>query len=135
MYLFKWLTKNLIYWFLKFFNDRQKYSWIITTTYTAGFMACLFKVFRKYSMCFYYQGNRIPPINLKLTPLRQLVHIFLRRIILILNYIFLCALDIIIVPSEYSFKELTDRYNFLRNKIVIVPNGIDTEVFHSISKK
>ena len=64
---FYWIFKNLI-GSLFMLSISKPYDWVITTTFTCGVAAVFLKPFKRYHVCFYYHGSRLPKSDFHVLP-------------------------------------------------------------------
>lgn len=135
IYLLIYLLKNISR-YVNVIKAQKNISWIYTSTYIAGVAAIILKPIYKYKVCYHYHVSEIPtnpyffPSKMFFT--QKLKILIVRK----LHLFFMSSVDLIIVPSKYSRKEILTSYKIVnKDKTKVVYNGISNKYFSKISPK
>jgi glycosyltransferase involved in cell wall biosynthesis len=130
---FTWIFHSIFYWLLVILRNK-KIDWIYTTTFTAGVAAVLLKPFFHYKICWHFHGTRIPPKDEKRKNITFITQNLKHYFVFSLHTFFISQTDLIFVPCNFSFLFLQAQFDEkLTEKIVIIPNGVNLNFFHSLS--
>src|SRR3989344_4643943 len=129
---FYWIFKNLI-GSLFMLSISKPYDWVITTTFTCGVAAVFLKPFKRYHVCFYYHGSRLPKSDFHVLPSLFLSIKF--HLVYFLHNFFLRETDLIITPSKFSVELLKQTFHIIKEKrCQVIPNGVDPKKFYPLKQ-
>jgi glycosyltransferase involved in cell wall biosynthesis len=132
--MFIWTIHSIIQWFT-FIYIHKNTQWIYTTTFTAGVAASIIVKFTHQKIIWHYHGSRIPPMVNNQPKIRFFTHSMKRFFVIILHKFFIKHVTHIYIPTIESIQELHP-LGIDKNKLIIVPNGVDLERFSTnYSKK
>jgi glycosyltransferase involved in cell wall biosynthesis len=129
-----WILCNTIYLVIKIFRIKPK-KWIYTVSLAGGVASALLKTIFGYKICFHYHGSKIPPKNaVGLKGYHKITQLFKNYIIHKLYIFFIKKTDLIIVPSDFTKRQFVRDFRFFdKNNLIVVPNGINQNVFRPAS--